>query len=177
MNKTNIAELERFIIEQNKALHAENERSKKAVAGMKWEITNARTMINQQLAGLDQEKILHAEHIIKIGGKYENAGEDRALCVDRAIRELIDGGKYLFGYYVGTKNYDRWSGQFTSHAYGMGPSHGSICFSIELTRAVRNHREEKKLTEEEIESAVYYLRNLVAIQKAATAAKVECAQA
>lgn len=155
-----------------RAERAEVEKSHKAkIDGIASELVLAQTEIERQLAGLDSSIILHAEHIIYVSGKYAKAGEDRAACREEAIQRILNGGGEMFNEYSGTKSYDRWHGQHSNHPYGMGPRHGSIIFQIGFTRPVRA-REEKKLTEEEINACVYYLRNIERIQEAAEKAKL-----
>lgn len=155
-----------------RAERAELEKVHKAkLDGIAGELTLAQTEIERQLSGLDSAIILHAEHIIYVGGKYARAGEDRAACREQAIQRILAGGGEMFSEYCGTKSYDRWTGQHSNHSYGMGPRHGTIIFEIGLTRPVRG-REVKSLTEDEINACVYYLRNLERIQEAAEKAKL-----
>lgn len=154
-----------------RAERAEVEKSHKAkIDGIASELVLAQTEIERQLAGLDSSIILHAEHII-YAGKFSKAGDDRFKCLEEAIQRILSGGGEMFNEYSGTKSYDRWNGQHSNHPYGMGPRHGSIIFQIGFTRPVRA-REEKKLTEEEINACVYYLRNIERIQEAAEKAKL-----
>lgn len=149
---------------------AEAEKTHKAkLDGINSEMILAQTEIERQLANLDSGLILHAEHII-YAGNFKKAGDDRFKCLEEAIQRILAGGGAMFHEYSGTKSYDRWNGQHSNHSYGMGPRHGSIIFQIGFTRPVRS-REEKKLTEEEINACVYYLRNLERIQEAAEKAK------
>jgi hypothetical protein len=173
MNNT-IAAYERRKIEL-RAQRAEAEKAhKNKLEAIEFEIKTAQEEIERQLVGLDSSIILHAEHIIYVGGKYAKAGFERGQCLEEAIRWILNGGGEMFREYTATKSYDRWHGQHTSHSYGMGPSHGSIIFEIGFTRAVRA-RQDKRLTEEEINACVYYLRNLECIQEAAEKAKLEAA--
>lgn len=136
--------------------HAEELRS------IDWEIAEATRQRNLLLDGLDAAKIELADHVIYVRGDYERAGQDRAQCREDAIRELLAGGGRLRTEYCGTKNYERWRGQLSGHPYGMGPRHGSIVFEIGMQRTVRG----RDLTADEIDAAVYYLRNLERIQAA-----------
>lgn len=129
---------------------------------IEWEIAEATRQRNLLLDGLDAAKIELADHVIYVRGDYERAGQDRAQCREDAIRELLAGGGRLRTEYCGTKSYDRWHGQWSCHPYGMGPSHGSIIFEIGMQRTVRG----RDLTADEIDAAVYYLRNLERIQAA-----------
>lgn len=143
---------------------------------IEFEIKTAQEEIERQLVGLDSSIILHAEHIIYVGGKYAKAGEDRAACREQAIQRILAGGREMFSEYCGTKSYDRWHGQHSNHSYGCGPRHGSTIFTIGFTRPVRA-REEKMLSEDEINACVYYLRNLERIQEASEKAQMEAATA
>ena len=126
-------------------------------------------------AGLDVDKILHAEHVV-FASDYSKAGTDGKSCVDDAIKQLAtgyaqSGGADLFERYFGTKNYDRWTGQRSDHPYWAGPSHGHVVFKIGLTKEVRGRTGcWGDLTADEIEAAIYYLSNIERIQSEKTAA-------
>lgn len=171
----NIAELER---QKNdlRAQRIEAEKTHKTkIEALNREIALTHEEIERQLFGLDSEMIAVAATVIYVGGSYAKAGEDRGACREEAIQRILTGGGELFSEYCGTKSYDRWNGQHSNHSYGCGPRHGSILFEIGLTREVRS-RDPKALTEDEINAAVYYLRNLERIQEAkAKAAQVAAA--
>ncbi len=132
-----------------------------------WEIAEAKRQRNLLVEGLDAAKIELADHVIYVSGDYERAGQDRTECREDAIRALLAGGGRLRTEYFGTKSYDRWCGQRSDHAYGMGPRHGSVGFAIGMQRTIRG----RDLTADEIDAAVYYLRNLERIQDASRKAR------
>lgn len=122
-------------------------------------------------AGIDDAKIMLAEHVIYVRGDYGPHGDDGSVIAD-AIKQLAEGctttgyGK-LRTEYLGTKNYDRWHHQRNDCSYGYGPSHGSIVFAVGLTQATRDRLNKGgELTADERDAAVYYLLNLQSIQKA-----------
>ncbi len=166
-----IVEIERRKAALVEEQDAEKKRHDAEMARIREEYRQAEERGNLMVEGLDGAKILHAEHIIYVRGLYEKAGDERSSAREGAIRRILAGGSDLKSEYVGTKSYDRWHGQSVVHSYGMGPRHGSMIFEIGLTRPVRERTTTPLLTEEEIESAVYYLRALEKIQAAAQAAK------
>lgn len=129
-------------------------------------------------AGLDQEKIALARTVLRIQGTYARAGDERASVIADAIYQLGTGNPVrqyygdLWTLNFGTKNYDRWHGQRCDCEDGMGPRHGSVIFSVGLSRDVRK-RDPQKLTSEETEAAIYLLVRLEAVQSAE--AKVDAA--
>lgn len=130
------------------------------------EIAAHRTIVARSEAGLDSDKIVLAETILRVSD-YSSGGDERNSARQDAIKwfagtlDSRNGYADLRNVYFGTKNYDRWVGQRADHSYGMGPRHGSTCFSIGLLERARR----RDLTDEEREAAIYYLVNLEAIQK------------
>jgi hypothetical protein len=122
--------------------------------------------------GIDHDKVTLAKTVLSIRGTYAKAGEDRKSVISDAVKQLSTGEPArphygdLWQYYFGTKSYDRWHGQRSDHPYHMGPGHGSIIFSVELTDRVRKNRTHADLTADEIEAAIYYLMNLERVQAA-----------
>lgn len=122
-------------------------------------------------AMLDQAKIEAARKLLYVRGSYEQAGEDRASVIQDAVAFFATGPKPykdLRQGYFGTKNYDRWSGQRSDHPYWAGPSHGSICFAVGLTDAARKRDD---FTADEVESCLYLLTRIEAVQKAEAQAR------
>lgn len=115
--------------------------------------------------GLDLDRVRLAETFMS-AGVFKRGGSDREAARQMAIAWFAGAetknGVNLRREYVGTKNYDRWSGQLITCPYGYGPSHGSVCFSIRLTDEARK----RDLTDKERDAAIYYLMNLPAIQDA-----------
>lgn len=119
-------------------------------------------------AGMDLEQIAAAEAVLEVRGLYRFGGEDRASVLRDAIAEISTGCKgttyrSLWQAYFGTKDYAHWHGQRCDCQYGLGPSHGSIVFSIGLQRSIRS-REMEVLSDAERAACVYYLTNLDSIQ-------------
>lgn len=147
-------------------LAAETERHEKAITALRHETSENETLIAQEKAGLDHDKILLAEHVL--GARGYGLGEgDKPAQVRAAIADILDGCKLLRREYFATKNYDRFRSQGTRHPYGYGPSHGSVNFQIGLSDPVRKRiREGGSLTADEIEAAVYYLTCIAQIEAA-----------
>lgn len=152
-------------------LKAHEDAATKETARLKAEITSRQAVINQSEAGIDAAKIALAKAVIFVRGEYSKAGDERGGARSDAIRQLATGQPVrqtygdLWRVAFGTKNYDRWSGQRCDCEYGMGPSHGYICFQIGLHGDVRK-RDLKALTEAETEAAIYYLTHLEVVQAA-----------
>ncbi len=146
------------------ALHEAD--AKKRSAELTGEISAHRTVMARVEAGLDLDKIALAENFLGVTD-YSRGGDERNNARQDAIKwfagtlDMRNGYADLRSVYFGTKNYDRWSGQRADHSYGMGPRHGSTCFSIGLREDARK----RDLTDDEREAAIYYLLNLEAIQK------------
>lgn len=147
-------EIERATVQEN---------AKRVSNGLTDEIRIAREMQNRRSAGLDENKVRLAEHVIEVRGAVERNNEG---CLGDAINDLANGTPRLRREYFGVKNYDRFVGQRCDCSYGMGPKHGHIVFEIGLTQEARK----RDLTEEEANAAIYYLVHLKAIQEAAKAA-------
>lgn len=150
---------------------AEKARHEAAIHALRAEYAQAAERAQMIGTGIDEEKVLHAEHIIYVYGSYANGGEDRASVIEDAITDILSGGAKLKREHFGTKSYDRWYGQRSDHTYGCGPRHGSIIFDVGLSKSVRSRSDDAPLTPEEIEIAIYYLRNIERIQAAKNAAK------
>lgn len=122
-------------------------------------------------SGFDEEKIALAEGVLRVYGKYAKAGEERDSVIKDAIAWLSGesvGYRGLAKEYFGTKDYDRWHGQRSDHAYGYGPSHGCIIFSVGLLPSARAG----VLSEAQKDAAIYYLMNIQAIQECASAKEI-----
>lgn len=165
------AAYERAAAKCRQLLADERRRHESAIAALRGELQLAEEGARIAVSCFDAGKILLAEHVIDVHGLYVKAGEDRAAQREAAIADILAGGVKLKGEYFGTKDYAHWHGQSSNHPYGYGPKHGSVIFSIGLTEPVRRRDTTPPLTEEEIEAAVYYLRNLEGIQATQEAAK------
>lgn len=141
--------------------------SKKEEARLRQELEHAHAAVRVGSAGLDLAAIALAESILEVRGQYEKAGSDRAGVLRDAVAEIATGEKQGYrGLWVesfGTKAYAHWYGQRCDCQYGMGPSHGSLIFTVGLRREVRE-RMPRELTQAERDACVYYLENLQAIQ-------------
>jgi hypothetical protein len=122
------------------------------------------TAIFQSELSLDLSLISLAESVMRVGD-YSNGGDERNGARVDAMKWFATGHAGYLGLkreYFGTKNYAKWGGQRCDCEYGMGPRHGSICFSIGLREEARK----RDLTNAEKEACIYYLLNLENIQKA-----------
>lgn len=134
-------------------------------------LVEAKTRANLASKGIDAAKIDLAKTILVISGTYKGGGSDRASVISSAIKQLATGEGLNHEYSglwhntLGTKSYDRWHGQRSDHPYGYGPKHGSIIFSVGLTKGVRE-KTFSDIPPEAIEAALYYLSNIEAIEAA-----------
>jgi hypothetical protein len=112
---------------------------------------------------LDVVSIAQAEAVLEIKGTTRTMGVDGRAAIADAMLDIAAGGAYLFEGYRGTKNYGGIYGQRCDLAYGYGPTHGHITFSIGLSARARS-RMDKKLSKREQEVCLYYLLNLDKIQ-------------
>lgn len=158
-----LAELERRRISLNSLIAEEIARHNTSISSFKTELAEANRLIAASADGIDIEVLRLAESVLEVRGSFEKAGEDRGRALQKAIDDLANGAVLLKKQYVGTKQYAHWHGQFIECGYGMGPSHGSVIFSIGIRRSELG----RDLTEAEIEAALYYLRNLQRIQSVA----------
>jgi hypothetical protein len=125
---------------------------------------------------IDIDKVNTARTVIQIMGTFARAGDDRQSVINDAVYEITTGLKAngtrgLDHEYFGTKAYDRWIGQRSDHPKYMGPSHGSIIFSVGLTDLASKKGGIAALSDDEREAAVYVLTRLEAIQSAEQSAK------
>lgn len=158
-----LAELERKRVSLNTLINAENDRHKKQLSDLNHDLVETKRLIAASAEGIDLDTLKLAESVLEVRGTYDKAGDDRAFALQKAIDDLANGATSLKKAYIGTKQYAHWHGQFVEHSYGMGPSHGSVIFSIGIRRSELG----RDLTDGEIEASLYYLRNLQRIQKAA----------
>lgn len=158
-----LAELERQRISLNTLIGEENDRHKKQLASLSKDLAETNRLIAASADGLDLDALKLAESVLEVRGSYDKAGDDRAFALQKAVDDLANGAAALKKAYFGTKSYAHWHGQFVECSYGMGPSHGSVIFSIGIRRSELG----RDLTDSEIEASLYYLRNLQRIQKAA----------
>ena len=174
-----LAQHERRKIEVRGLITAEIDRHLKALGVLRAEFALADEAARLCVANIDADKVLLAEHVITVTGSFEKAGEDRRAMLERAIADLLAGAPKLRTAYLGTKDYAHWHGQGIECEYGYGPKHGSVIFRIELNRPVREALKQNgnPLSEEGIDAAVYYLRNIERIQAAQAAAKAAAATA
>jgi len=158
-----LAELERKRISLSTLIAEENDRHKKQLSELNTDLAETNRLIAASADGIDLDALKLAESVIDVHGIFDKAGDDRTFALQKAIDDLAKGATNLKKAYVGTKQYAHWHGQFVEHGYGMGPSHGSVIFSIGIRRSELG----RDLTGPEIDAALYYLRNLQRIQAAA----------
>jgi hypothetical protein len=120
-------------------------------------------ILNVAENGVDAELFLTARELLFIDwsrdGNLEHIQHaEIAKAVADAVEELRAGGRKLRTEYIGIKRYDGWLGQRSDHAYGYGPKHGSVWWSVGLTPAGR--RPERDLTEEEQLACIAWLRKV-----------------
>ena len=141
------------------------------------EIQKRKAVMNMEEQGFDSEKVALAQTIIHVS-KYSRGGDDKKSVVNDAIRQFSSGEPIrpiygdLWHVCFGIKNYAGWTGQRCDCAYGMCPRHGSICFSVCVTKEARQ-QPQSNLTTDEVEAVIYYLTNLERIQAATEMASLE----
>lgn len=125
-------------------------------------IDDLRRSIELTKASIDLDKVTYAETLCSVG-KVDSSTRRAAL--QDVIKEVAAnrGSKY-FKEYQGIKIYSGFGEQHSSHIYGYGPRHGSIVWSFELTRKLRE-RPDKFLNDEEVDAILYYLLNIESIQE------------
>ena len=144
-------------IQSLKGKLAEEERNHaRAMGSIRNEIQEQEFNLSCLSGGLDPERIAAGKAIVEVKGEPTTAERERVVA-DACIEIAARGGK-LATYYFGTKNYARWSDQRTDCNYGMGPRHGTIGFSVGLTR--ENRGRDVVLSPDQIDAALYYLHNL-----------------
>lgn len=112
-------------------------------------------------AGRSLKTIEIAERVMDIEGSYLDAGEDRDRAVQMA-KDFFAGmpSVNLYQDYVGTKNYDRWRGQYVTGPTNTCPRHGNVCFSISLDREYRGLNPVRGLTDAERTACLTYLEGI-----------------
>jgi hypothetical protein len=150
------------LAQEDKALREEETKLRRRVE----EIGIRRGVIAETLAvraELKVELLAIAARVISVVGRIPDPlymGERGKVLRDAKDALLEPGCGRLAREYFGTKNYDRWSDQREDHSYGRGPSHGSIVFSVGLSREARrrvNSGGPIELTPEEQAAAIYAL--------------------
>lgn len=161
-----LAHFERRAAELRQRIAGAREQFRITLEALQHELREAEAHAKQLASQLDTEQILLAEHVMEIRGTYARAGSDRAEQREAAIADLLAGAPRLRTCYMATKSYAQWHGQAVDCTYGMGPRHGTVIFAIELTPPVRDRlKSGGSLTPDEVNAAVYYLRNLEAIEQ------------
>lgn len=170
-----LAQHERKKAELLTALANEKVQHNQTVAGIRRSLETVNAAILLAMAGFDEAKLKVAESVLDVFGDYSRAGDDRAMVLEQAVEQVLAKGGRLKVRFLGTKNYDRWHGQGVEIEYGCGPKHGWVIFRVGLKEAVRRRAGTEVLTEEEVEAAIYYLRNLERIHAARRDAKAAAA--
>lgn len=156
-----LTQIEKARTEAKDKLKAATEANRNAERALQWEINELNRQEKMALDGVDLTKIQLGEHVLSVDMRESLRGDDRAEIAD-AITDLTKGAPTLKREYFATKNYDRWDHQgIGSCHYGYGPSHGSVVFSIGLSDALLG-KNERDLTADEIEAAIYLLKMLEA---------------
>jgi len=132
------------------------------------------------LADIDIVRVERARKIVNVGilwrkewDNYSNKPKPidyskdpvsaRVNLLQDAIDDIATAKGAMRREYFGLKDYDRWDHQRCDCEYGYGPRHGNIVFMVGLTDDARSH---PGLTLQERDDAIWYLRNLVRIQRA-----------
>ena len=148
------------------ALRAERQQTveehKRRLADLDSRMADLRERRAAMAGGLDLGMVDLAEAVIEVY-RIENRdrGSGRSVIAD-AISDLAASAPALRRDYFGTKSYASWDGQRCDGPYGTGPRHGSVIFSVGLTREARG----RDVSPDELNAAVAYL---VAIDQVAAA--------
>jgi len=89
--------------------------------------------------GVDASKFLIARSIIAVKWYGHKRTAEVVQAFNEAMEDVRNGCVKLQKEYFGVKSYDRWDSQGHNSSYGMGPTHGSIWFSIGLTEHSRSY--------------------------------------
>lgn len=138
--------------------------------------TETAKKIDLIMKGINLEAIEEAESVLYVRGDYTKAGAEVSTVFARAIAwfsspdpfvdPLFSPYNLLTNSYFGTKDYDRWHGQFVVCRYGLGPTHGHVIFEIGLKPKWRNPEVyASRMTEELKGYCIYYLRNYSEVAK------------
>jgi hypothetical protein len=160
--ETGLAEATRRIAQVEGEIADENRRHEREASRLDRDLAEAKRRRDLVLTGTPLETVELAESVIEVY-RPENVGvgEGRKVTLD-AIRDLADGAPALRRGYMGTKNYDRWSGQAEGGDYGTGPRHGTTIFAIRLTEPFRARSgPEREMTAAECDAAIAYLHALL----------------
>lgn len=149
----NLLNVENELILKNAELMKAMDAHEKFMKTINSEINELKRQKEMCVAGLDLDKIAHAESILKIRGL--DYGEFSERCVREAIKDIALDTPQMSKQYFGVKNYAGWRHQTCDCPYGMGPTHGSIVFSVGLQNPRVN------LTDDEKESCLYYLNVVI----------------
>jgi len=88
------------------------------------------------------------------------------LCFDDAIKDGRNNFEKMKSKYFGVKSYAHWDSQQHDSSYGMGPTHGSIWFSVGFKREKLEYIRDNGLTEDKTLSIIRYLKHKkIEIQK------------
>jgi len=99
--------------------------------------------------GIDTMKVGIALDLVDIKGEIKETPE-RIKCVHRFRDRVAANDKRIYNQYFGVKIYSGFGEQGEDHAFGFGPKHGNIVFSIGL-----KYRANNELTEEQRDAIVY----------------------
>jgi len=134
------------------------------------------------LADIDIDRVERARKVVTVGLLWQKEARwngysyepkpidylkdpvsERVNLLQSAIDDIATAKDAMRREYFGLKNYEHWSHQRSDHEYGYGPRHGSTVFMVGLTKDARSR---SGLTLQERDDAIWYLRNLVQIQRA-----------
>lgn len=143
---------------KNKITNLEVQRSKtvtkyeNSIDKLDYRIKKAKQTLDYKMNGLDLHKMELGGKIIKLHGVCDSPR--RLEAKEEAIDDLLlNRGEYMKTTFIGVKRYDGFGDQACNCNYGYGPTHGGIVFSIGIKEEYRK----KLMTDEELESAVYYI--------------------
>lgn len=131
-------------------------------AALKKKLTEAENIKAILVSNFDYDKIHLVRERVNFTGIYKWWGVgETASTLAACIRDVANGCSFIRTKYFGCKNYDRWTCQDSCHTYGMGPSHGTIVFSIGLNHKFRQELDAGAIIDSDfINAFLYVLHNI-----------------
>ena len=112
-------------------------------------------MEEKKMEKVDLERIKNGIEFINVNGIISEQYPKRIKLIEEAINDVQTGFNHLKKEYYGIKNYGQFGDQRADCSYGMGPTHGSIVFEIELTSKARKNIED--INTDDVYNIVYTL--------------------
>lgn len=147
------AEINQEIQDVEKKTRALTEQYNKEKSLLTSQLNSLLSIRNLIEKGLDAEAAQIGREIISVRIPDYHTQE----CINvmnHAIKDIRHGALGLKQEYFGVKQYASWNSQEVDCSYGMGPTYGSVWFSVEMNQEYRD----KDLTDEQKIACVRYLQ-------------------